>query len=106
MTVEIKLTPEKITGEDLSDIYRLFCEAFQIKHYPRADEYLKTQGLQELRDKRVTGYSSERSLFKAWYEGNGITRFNGCSTFEDPTYTQKIEKFRELMKEKYKEIIS
>ncbi len=100
MSVELKLSIEKLTENHLVDIFKLFCESYEISSTGYDEKFLKREGLNRLK------YDTLGLNYKIFYgaefsgkiNGNSII-FYGYKNINDQDKELKNEKFQELLNE-------
>lgn len=106
MPVEIDINPRDLTGNQLEQIYRLFCQAFEIEPTQRHLSEMKDEGeyslLQELRNGRGIDFRPYMGAKFFASDFSDSVQFHGYSQPEDNSWNQKDKRFTELVLEHYK----
>ncbi|MEK6907031.1 MAG: hypothetical protein AABW45_00745 [Nanoarchaeota archaeon] len=98
MPIELKIKSEDLSNDDMVNVFRLFCKAFEIKSNKINDEFFKTRAL-EVMKKFGLDY---RPYMGAKFFGKEYTNsiiFHGYSQQQDPNYNLKDKKFQDLVKD-------
>ena len=95
MGVEVLIKPEEISGNDLVQVFKLFCKSFGIESNERDEEFLRTQGLEALR-KGICGLDYRPYMGAKFFGERGLKsiRFHGYSAPHDSNWESKDKNFQ------------
>jgi hypothetical protein len=90
---------ESITNENIVEIFRLFCKAFEIKSHKDDEKFLRRESLDLIKDHGGIDYRPYMGAKFFGQKFGNTLQFHGYSDPEDPNYELKDKKFQELVKE-------
>jgi hypothetical protein len=103
MSVELPLLPTEIKPNNLVEIYRLFCQAYDVDMSQRDESFMRDEGVEHLRSIFGLDY---RPYMGGKFFGQKIgnsTQFHGYSEPQDPKQDMKTSKFEKLVIESFSE---
>ena len=100
MPFKLPLRLEQIAQEDVIEVFRLFCNAFEIKFDDSNKKSLEAIGMDDLRKGEQLEYrfSTIGKFFITPRPRQGFIKFHAYAYLNDPHYRLKDEKFEELVK--------
>lgn len=102
MSVVIPEEPEKITGIQLTEVYKLFCKAYNIQYLEEFDgTFMRSTGIQELRTSRGMCYKACLGLRFLGKRKGHQTSFSGDAGL---TTNENEKSFERLVNENLEKI--
>ncbi|MCX6818863.1 MAG: hypothetical protein NT129_02585 [Candidatus Aenigmarchaeota archaeon] len=100
MSVELSVKPDRISVEDLIEIYGLFCKAYEINIDKSDERFFRSLGIQALHGGHLDYRPFMGAKFFGQWLGNS-TQFHGYTNYGG--YDQKVNdnKFRELVIQRF-----